>query len=391
MTTQTAGDSGAAATSDNPQANGRIPINNIWLLMLWASVLYRDHTKHLRNQELAGSEEDPENIPNLIAEVLAYAVELRLKRNLSYAFRRRADDLRRVRGRIDLLRTERFALLDKGLVACRFDELTVDTPPNQYVMAALIHLARRVGQSNKNAAKQLSTRCRSAASALAAAGVTRDPRLDEPRGRADAARQLRYNTNPEDRLMLAAAQLAFDLDIPTEQDGTNQMYAVQRDDIWLRRLFEQAVAGFFRVALSPQGWRVHYREKIHWNYSSSPSKELQDILPSMEPDIMLNRSDARRIVIDTKFTDITTPGWHRPETLRSGYIYQIYAYVRSQERNDDPASLNSTGVLLHPAIDDNVDESADIQGHRFRFMTVDLSKPSADIRDRLMAIPEGMP
>ncbi len=384
MTTQTVGDSGVANAA--VQQTKEIPIHNIWLLMLWSSVLYRDHTKYLRNQELAGSESDPEKVPNLIAEVLAYAVELRLKRNLSYAFRRRSDDLRRVRGRIDLLRTERFALLDKGLVACRFDELTVDTPPNRYVMAALTHLARRVGESNESAAKQLATRCRSASSALASAGVTRDPRLDEPQGRADATRQLRYYTNPEDRLMLAAAQLAFDLDIPTEDNGTNQVYAVRRDDVWLRALFEQAVAGFFEVVLNPQGWSVGHGKWIDWRYSH-PSGGLSAILPRMQQDIVLEHlRDARRIVIDTKFTDITTPGFRRDESLRSGYIYQIYAYVRSQERDDDPASLNSTGILLHPAIDDDVDEWADIQRHQFRFATVNLNADSHTIRERLLDI-----
>jgi len=43
----------------------------------------------------------------------------------------------------------------------------------------------------------------------------------------------------------------------------------------------------------------------------------------------------RRIVIDTKFNAVLTPGWHREKTLRSGYIYQIYAYLRSQEDNGD--------------------------------------------------------
>ena len=43
----------------------------------------------------------------------------------------------------------------------------------------------------------------------------------------------------------------------------------------------------------------------------------------------------RRIVIDTKFTSIVTAGWYREETLRSGYVYQIYAYLRSQVGRGD--------------------------------------------------------
>ena len=60
--------------------------------------------------------------------VLAHAVEERLRRNLSSGFREREAELIRVRGRIDLLNTERHQLLARGKVACRFEELTIDTP-----------------------------------------------------------------------------------------------------------------------------------------------------------------------------------------------------------------------------------------------------------------------
>ena len=46
--------------------------------------------------------------------------------------------------------------------------------------------------------------------------------------------------------------------------------------------------------------------------------------------------------------------------------------LRSQERPDDPASLNSEGMLLHPQTGGSVDEDMMIQGHRVRFKTVDL-------------------
>lgn len=356
----------------------RIPIRNVWLLLLWASALYQEH---LADAKLAGAEDNPDEIFDLVAEVLAYSVERRLKRNLSFSFRRREADLRRVRGRIDLLRTERRSLLDKGFVACRFDELTVDTPPNRYVMAALSRASRLATEPT------LASRCRNTAAALARSGVIADPTLDSLRGRGDALRTIQREHHREDRLMLAAAQLVFEMAIPTEEADESQMFSVERGD-WLRRVFERAVAGFYAVRLAPQGWRVDHGKWIDWDYSRS-SGGLGDVLPRMQQDIVLeHRRDARRIVIDTKFTDITTPGFRRDESLRSGYIYQIYAYVRSQEWDDDPLSRHSTGVLLHPAIDGNMDEWADIQGHRFRFMTVDLSLPSADIRDRLMRIPE---
>ena len=367
------------AESAHPRdRNARIPIRNVWLLLLWASTLYQEH---LADAQLAGAEDNPDEIFDLVAEVLAYSVERRLKRNLSFSFRRREADLRRVRGRIDLLRTERRSLLDKGFVACRFDELTVDTPPNRYVMAALSYASRSRLVKNQT----VSARCHNAAAALARSGVTADPILDTIRGRVDTLRAIQREPNREDRLMLAAAQLMFDMAIPTEEADRSQMFSVERGN-WLRQVFERAVAGFYTVRLEPKGWHVQHGARIRWE-TSGQSAELDKVLPSMTQDIALeDNATQQRIVIDTKFTDVTTPGWHRSETLRSDYIYQIYAYVRSQERDDDPPSLNSTGILLHPTIDNDVDEWADIQGHRFRFTTVNLNMDSNAIRERLLDI-----
>ena len=364
--------------------NVRIPIRNVWLLLLWASELYQ---KYWRDARVVGAEDNPDKILDLVAEILAYSVERRLKRNLSFSFRRREADLRRVRGRIDLLRTERRSLLDKGFVACRFDELTVDTPSNRYVMAALSYASRQVDD------RTLRSRCRNAAAALARSGVTADPMLDSSRGRGDVLRAIRREPHREDRLMLAAAQLVFDLAIPTEEAGESRMFSIERGD-WLRQVFEKAVAGLYRVRLEPE-WRVNRTgsKNIGW-LTEDESPGLGGILPSMEQDIVLeHRASPQRIIIDTKFTNVVTKGRYREETLRSGYIYQIYAYVRSQEQDTDPASLNSTGILLHPAIDEDVDEWADIQGHRFRFATVNLNADSHAIRERLLEIvsAEGAP
>jgi 5-methylcytosine-specific restriction enzyme subunit McrC len=151
-------------------------------------------------------------------------------------------------------------------------------------------------------------------------------------------------------------------------------------------LYEKAVAGFYDVVLSGQGWRVRAGTVIRWQIEDA-SPGISRILPSMRTDIVLDHASAdRRIIIDTKFTSIVTEGRYREETLRSGYIYQMYAYLRSQETETDPRSLHTCGLLLHPAIDRMIDESVVIQGHRIRFATVDLNAGGADIRKRLLEV-----
>jgi len=49
--------------------------------------------------------------------------------------------LSRVRGRINLLSMEKHQLLERGKVACQFDELTINTARNRFVWAALTAIA----------------------------------------------------------------------------------------------------------------------------------------------------------------------------------------------------------------------------------------------------------
>lgn len=152
-----------------------------------------------------------------------------------------------------------------------------------------------------------------------------------------------------------------------------------REATWVRRLFERAVGGFYEVVLSPQGWRVLCGGTMGWQIEQRTAG-IDKILPTMRTDVVLDHpSTGQRIVIDTKFTSIVTSGWYREETLRSGYVYQIYAYLRSQVGCGDALADHASGLLLHPAIGQMVDETVVIQGHRIRFATVDLTASTSDI------------
>lgn len=347
---------------------GRIPVRNLWLLMLYASDLFRT-----RDIGRVGLEDNPDDLPDLVAEILAHAVEVRLRRRLSFGYRSRDAVLNRVRGRIDVLTTERHQLLDRGLVACRFDELTIDTPRNRFVRAALASISRIVRR------KDIAHRCRSLVSGMTAMGVTGTTPT-----RAQMSADRFGRNDADDRFMVAAAKLAFDLALPTEASGENLLPLPEREAMWVRRLFERAVGGFYEVVLNPQGWRVLCGGTMGWQIEHKTAG-IDRILPAMRTDIVLDHpATKRRIVIDTKFTSIVTSGWYREETLRSGYMYQIYAYLRSQVGKGDPLADSANGLLLHPAIGEAVDETVVIQGHSIRFATVDLASSPAEIRTQLL-------
>ena len=367
VATQTAGPSSA-----REGYIGRIPVRNLWLLMLYASDLFR-----ARGAGNAGLEDSPDDLPDLVAEILTRAVDSRLRKRLSSGYRHRELALNRVRGRIDVLTTERHQLLARGMVACRFDELTIDTPRNRLVRSALETISRIVTRPD------VAHRCRALAGDMKAMGVagnapTRAETSTDRIGRHDAG----------DAHMMAAARLALDLALPTEAAGSNVLPLPDRQEVWVRRLFERAVGGFYDVSLSPHGWQVRCGCTLGWPIERKTSG-IDAIMPNMRTDVILDHEGlGRRILIDTKFTSIVTSGWHREQTLHSSYLYQVYAYLRSQVGRGDLLADHAEGLLLHPAIGESVDEAIVIQGQQMRFATVDLSASAADIRSQLSRLCE---
>lgn len=346
-----------------------IPLRNLWLLFLYAAdlVQFRGHFE--------SDVETARDLPELVARLLVNAVEERLRRNLSRGYRPQAATQPRVRGRIDMLETSTRRLMDRGLVVCRYDDHTMDTARNRLVRAALDRLSARVQNGH------VAHRCRRLAGEFARVGVRGS--LVSPGGL--FSDQIGRN-EIADRPMVALARMVFDAVIPTEESGRLHGSIPEADDHLIRRLFERAVGNALRLELLPLGWSVHPGRRLKWPVSGL-TPGMASILPGMQTDIELNhKSSGRRIVIDTKFTAILTNSGFRDQILRSGNLYQLYAYLRTQERPEDSASLAAEGLLLHPQTGGAVDEAMMVQSHRIRVKTINLTAPPGAFEKDLLEI-----
>ena len=350
---------------------GKIPIKNVWLLFLYAS----DLAQFIDRYE--AEVEDSPDFKSLIARLLCHAVERRMRRNFSSGYRSRHAVLKRIRGRIDIFKTVSGDLLLRGEVACRFEELTIDTPRNRLVRAALARLSSIVDDV------VLAHRCRTIANDLGRVGVTGT----EPTWAEIASDQIGRHEG-DDRLVVSLAKAVFDLILPMESVGSRTLPKAQREETEFRKLFEKAVGNFFAAELShDDGWRVYPGKHFIWPVQSA-SRGLSAFMPIMITDIIIeNERAARRIIIDTKFTDILTASNHKAERFKTSHLYQLYTYLRSQEKAADLLSAESEGWLLYPSIGKDIDEAAIIQGHRVRLVTIDLAQPSKDIVERLRNLP----
>lgn len=348
---------------------GKIPLRNIWLLFLYAADLVR--FKGAANVEA----EAARDLPELIARLLVRVVQERLRRNLSRGYQSQHAVLSRVRGRIDVLDTATGQLLERGRVACQFETHTMDTPRNRLVRAALDYLALMVN------APDVVHECRASSHALGRLGVS----AHKPSRAAMATDQISRNETA-DLLMVGLAKMALEALIPSEQAGSAHAVELDTNVHLIRRLFEKAVANALRIQLQPQGWQVQRGRKLTWPVDSC-SDAIHAHMPGMQTDIeLVHAGQKRKLVIDTKFTHIFMATQYREEVLRSGYLYQLYAYLRTQEGALLTLGTRSEGMLLHPQVGGMLDEFIDIQGHRMRLKTIDLMSSAEDFEKQLMGI-----
>lgn len=353
-----------------PAGGPRIPIRNRWLLYLYASELYGA----LSDEELVATEANPDDIDELVARILAAEAGHRLRTAPTPGYRPRAEDLTRVRGRIDHLRTHSHRLLTRGLVACRFEELTVDTPRNRLVLRALTVMASACADP------ATADRCRSLAATLQREGVT------PPRSTADALREARHDRfgrhDLHDRRMVAAARLALTVLLPTHEAGDHALRRTVEDGESLEELFEAAVAGFLRLRARRSGFVVE-ETTTDWSVDGGIAM-LAPLLPDLGKSLLVT-SGRRRMVVLPVFgsllaeeTDATRP------TLRRELLLDMLARLQAHTPAGAPPA---EGVFVAPAVDGVTDMPAIVNGFPLRLLTIDLAGPTAEIRHRLASVP----
>lgn len=351
----------------------QIPLRNVWVLFLYAAEL-----ASFKNS-LSVETESANDLPELVARVLVQVVQQRLRRNLSRGYQAKNAVLSRVRGRIDVLATVSGQLLEQGRVACRFEEHTMDTPRNRLVRAALDYLAARVTK------QEVVHECKALSQLLGRIGVA----AQKP-SRAAMARDQVSRNETSDLLMVSLANMVFEALMPSDMAGQSNTLGVDVNVHLLRRLFEKAVANAFRLQLQPLGWQVYHGRRLSWPVQYA-SDGVNAYLPGMQTDIeLVHINYKRKLVIDTKFTHIFSSSQYKDEILRSGYLYQLYTYLRTQEDATLGQGWRSEGMLLHPQYGPVLDAYMDMQGHRLRFKTIDLMGTAAEFEAQLLRLAESV-
>ncbi|HSJ85958.1 MAG TPA: hypothetical protein VK909_02035 [Anaerolineales bacterium] len=346
-----------------------IPIRNLWhmLLYAWDEPL-------LQNQIDIGDVEQAPTLDALLALILIRFLEQRLRIGLGRGYVDESKRSRLVRGRINFAESLKQQTFERGEAISDFQQYSVNEPRNQILRSTLARLIQ-VGElgADKAQAEELRHRLRRLVRNLHDVDlVDLTPQL--------VRRQQSAQNENDYRLMLSVCELVILQQMPLEGEATHPLPRIDPEALILHRIYERFVANFYRIHL--EGWEVSAQKRLDWH-----APETNEHLPSMIPDLILREQATGRIVIlDTKFTaaSLIENQWGKP-VYDSSHLYQLYAYLRSQE-GVSAAHQTAEGVLLYPAVKTQLSERVVLQGHSIRIECVDLAAAWQEVERQLLSV-----
>jgi 5-methylcytosine-specific restriction enzyme subunit McrC len=351
----------------------QIPLKNVWHMFLYAWDLLGDRP------EFDSAAEDAPSLSLLTAALLVKSLEKRTMHGLPRGYMPVNHEIGAIRGRLDVLQSVRTQSFERGRAYCHFQDYSVDTARNRIIRGTLARLlSDRVlwageGGEQKTLLRRRVERCNAMMANVAVGPATHEAIRREAPGRNHSA----------DKLVLALCELILDMRMPLDRNGDQRLKLSNNDERLLRIVYERFVARFLKQRLSTLGWKVRTQRRLKWPELAASSGMMAH-MPGMQTDVqMLSPDNQRRIIVDTKFTNILATGMTGREVFKSGHLYQVYSYVQTQASEPFPPNES---ILLYPAINQSISEFLRMPAHVMRLETIDLSQAWLGIERCLLNI-----
>lgn len=342
-----------------------IPIRNLYYLLCYA--WERFPNAHPTD---VGVEASPD-LPNLLARILMHDVHRLLRRGLDRGYQVFEEETRAPRGRLLLDPIVKRQTLRRGVVVCAVDELTADVAHNRIIKATCRLLTR---------SPSVDSELRHDLGLI----VQRLSEVSDIRLTGEGFKRVQLSRNTRQyRPLLRLCELVFRAQLPVENDTGSGFADILKDEILMSALFEDFIRRFYQ---HNQRRYAVAREIMAWDALplDTPS---QGRMPVMETDLTL-RSRERTIVMDAKFYKEMLVSKGGPGKIRSGHLYQLFAYV--EHAGLRAPHLPCDGALIYPAVGDAVALRYQLRGHEILVKSIDLSRPDwRDIHDDLLATLDG--
>lgn len=356
-----------------------IPIRNVWHMLLYAW-----HEPLVTPQVSVGDIENAPTLDALFATVLMKMIQRRMRIGLGGGYVPVSKTLRALRGRVNFAESLKRHTFDQGEVNCDFQEYGVNAPRNQILRSTLARLVQ-VGElgPNQTEAEALRHRIRWLVHNLDGVDVI-ELDLESIRRQVSVhtapKAQSRGENDQDYRLMLSICEMIVMRQMPLDDGGTNIVPTVDQKTLIVHRVYERFVANFYKMRL--KGWDVSAQKRLDWH-----TQDKNEHLPMMVPDLILQQHETGRVImLDTKFTagSLVENQWGKP-VYDSSHLYQLYAYLRSQEQVS-AGYRSAQGILLYPAVRAKLAERVELQGHIIRIESVDLAAGWEDVEKQLLRL-----
>jgi 5-methylcytosine-specific restriction enzyme subunit McrC len=323
----------------------------------------------LEEKEIVSVEpEETGPVLNLLTKVLLGGIDHLFKRGLDRGYILHAEDLTAVRGRLLLGPTLRKYFFRTPAVICEYDEFGCNVLHNQILKTILKNLCV----------------CEDLDADLQADVVRTWRRFEGVSELALMKKHFRqvqlHRNNAFYDFLLRICELIWDNLLICEHTGRSRFRDFLRDERQMAALFEEFVRNFYRHEQSD--YQVS-RKEIIWD-ASGPDGTYPAFLPKMQTDICLT-SSKRVIVMDTKYYQEALQEYYDREKIRSGNLYQLFAYVKNLEAKGG-SYQHCEGILLYPTVRRQLDEECLIGGHRIAFKTINLAQNWRQIHADLLQI-----
>lgn len=339
----------------------KIPIQNIYYLLCYA-------WNKLEERDLVDVKAiDSTKLVDLFAKVLIAGIAHLLKRGVDRNYILFNDELRTIRGKIDFPTTLSRNLLQRVKVQCNYDEMSHDVLHNQ-ILRATIYKLILVDELDENLRDELIRLFRYFY------------KISEIKINSKTFQSVRLNRNNYFyKFLLNICELVYENLLPSEETGETSFKDFLRDDKKMAYLFEDFIRNFYKLELKD---KKVTREDIHWGFTQKETDF--EIVPKMQTDVTILSSN-KKIIIETKYYSETLIKYYGEKKLRTQHLYQLYAYLKQVEYKDE-FSRNAEGILLYPLVNDTVNFSKELEGHRIKISTVNLNQDWQLIHKDLLSL-----
>jgi 5-methylcytosine-specific restriction enzyme subunit McrC len=323
-----------------------------------------------KNYEKVETEEF-DNVQDLFAAVISIGVAQQLKQGLYREYIVRNESLPVLRGKLDLPETIRLrSINERQQLACIHDELSVNNIFNQILRSTMEVLMRDRRVKNENRAKLRKL-------------LDLFDDVDSIKLANVNWSQLSFRRNNKNyEMLLNFCYFVYSETILSGSSGNKKVLTFS-DESAMSALYERFILEYYKL---------HHPElsasasMINWALDSDYPVQTIKFLPKMQTDITLRSSD-HTLIIDAKYYAKITQEQYDRHTVRNSHLYQIYAYVKNEDRC---ATGDVSGLLLYAQTDSDIIPSLDFStgGNRISVKTLDLNRDFTEIKQQLDDIVE---